>query len=200
MNYLVGLGIATLSLFLAMDHLNQGADQFFDFVAFSIVWGGTLAVSVITLPWSQYRTLFSYFGKLLFHFGQKESHFVEHCLQRMSAHLQGDRGAVKGPDKFHHRILNEGFELIHLGFSSEKIEAILSERIHTFANQNESIANAIRSLAKYPPAFGLTGTVFGLVELMKGVSLGLSPQQTGYKMAIALVATLYGLLVSNLFI
>lgn len=200
MNYIIGLLIATASLLMAMHHLNQGPDQFWDFVAFSIVWGGTFAVSIIIMPLSRYKIIFSYFKKLIFTSKPNYKELLEVCMNQMSQHKKGETPQPVSSELFHFQILNEGFELIHLGMNTEKVKTILQERIHFYSESRHQFANSIKSLAKYPPAFGLTGTVFGLVELMKGVSQGMPAKETGLKMAIALVATLYGLLVANLII
>jgi chemotaxis protein MotA len=98
------------------------------------------------------------------------------------------------------RILSEGAELIGLGFKTERIQIILDERIHQAFERAAKVSNSIRSLAKYPPAFGLVGTVLGLVSLMRAVSDGAGASETGTRMAVALTATLYGLLTANLFV
>ncbi|OFZ12382.1 MAG: hypothetical protein A2Z20_00995 [Bdellovibrionales bacterium RBG_16_40_8] len=90
--------------------------------------------------------------------------------------------------------------MIQLGFEPAKIEAILKERLFQSTERTRFVGVSIRLLAKYPPAFGLAGTVLGLVHLMRGVSDGMTPQETGVRMAIALVATFYGLLVANLIV
>jgi chemotaxis protein MotA len=95
------------------------------------------------------------------------------------------------------RILREGSELIQLGLSTERIEVILNERVFQAGRRMRRVGTAVRNLAKYPPAFGLMGTVLGLVNLMRGISTGLTAQQTGLEMAVALVATMYGLLIAN---
>jgi chemotaxis protein MotA len=46
----------------------------------------------------------------------------------------------------------------------------------------------------------LVGTVLGLVSLMRALADSQGAQETGLRMAVALVATLYGLLLSNLVI
>ena len=55
----------------------------------------------------------------------------------------------------------------------------------------------MKSLAKYPPAFGLMGTVLGLVNIMKGLAKATDAAGLGVEMSVALVATMYGLLVAN---
>lgn len=90
--------------------------------------------------------------------------------------------------------------MIQLGLGKERIAEILEERVFQTGRRRRRVGTAIRNLAKYPPAFGLMGTVLGLVNLMRGLASGLSAQQTGLEMAVALVATMYGLLLANLFI
>jgi len=96
------------------------------------------------------------------------------------------------------KIIVDGLEMIELGFSKERIEDILIDRYQSYRKSIMAIASWIKRCAKYPPAFGLGGTVLGLIHLMKGISGGLNPKDTGLLMAVALVATLYGLLLSNL--
>jgi chemotaxis protein MotA len=95
-------------------------------------------------------------------------------------------------------ILSEGSEMLALGFNATQIQTILGERIHHTSERRLRIAHAVRGLAKYPPAFGLVGTVLGLVSLMRALTENSSSSETGVRMAVALVATLYGLIVSNL--
>lgn len=200
MNYILGLGVATVSIMAALMKLHQGPERYWDFVAFAMVLGGTLAVSVIILPWSYWGPMTVYFRKLLIHWGSNKKKFIQQCLNALETHKRGEPLSLESSPHFHDKTLKEGMELVSLGLETKKIESILRERLYQHTQMGSEISGALRSLGKYPPAFGLTGTVFGLVELMRGVTEGLPAQQTGYKMAIALVATLYGLLVANLLV
>jgi len=95
------------------------------------------------------------------------------------------------------KILNSGYELIQLGLPKQEIEAILNLKMQIHTESTMVVSNWIRTLAKYPPAFGLAGTVLGLIHLMKSLTEGSSPSQVGILMALALLATLYGIIVSN---
>lgn len=197
MVYPFGIFIAVCSLFAAIAHLNQHVGTYYDFVAFVIVLGGTLAVAVATFPW-QYRQEIFILARQLF--GAKDFarklflaecvNFVRQAGASSNVQMVGLAGTV----------LRDGSELIALGFAPEKIEEILETRIEQTSQRNRKIANAFRSLAKYPPAFGLVGTVLGLVNLMRSVSSGADARETGVQMAVALVATLYGLLTANLLV
>jgi chemotaxis protein MotA len=198
MIYPLGLIIAFISIALSVFHLRQSVFSYFDLVALLVVFGGTTAVAVITLPWEYRGELKKSFKDLFSARKRNPRELLGECMSLVQTARAGGTFSefrTEGPAG---DVLRDGAELLTLGFSAEKIETILGERIRQSTDRANRVANAIRSLAKYPPAFGLVGTVLGLVSLMRTLSDGGNAQETGLRMAVALVATLYGLLVSNL--
>jgi len=53
-----------------------------------------------------------------------------------------------------------------------------------------------RAIGESAPAFGMIGTLIGLVQMLTMMD---DPKQIGPSMAVALLTTLYGALISNLF-
>lgn len=200
MNYLLALTLFSISTGAALIHLGQGADRYYDFVAFVMVLGGTVAVSIVLIPWRQNGQLRGSLLALLFHRGTKRKSLLEKCLNVIQSRASRQKDVLPSSQELPFQILREGLELIDLGFDSDKIRNLLLKRIDQTIELRMQIPTSIKSLAKYPPAFGLAGTVFGLVELMNGVAAGMPAEQTGLKMAIALVATLYGLLMANMIV
>jgi chemotaxis protein MotA len=200
MIYLAGLGIAFLSIVASILHLHQSIFSYFDLVAFFVVLGGTGAVAVITLPWDCKAEIKDSLKKLAFSRASDQQALLTETFQVIESigngrlHIEITTPGLPG------EVLKHGCELIRLGFDSDKIELILSEKIKHAVQRSYKVANAFRSLAKYPPAFGLVGTVLGLVSLMRALADSQGAQETGLRMAVALVATLYGLLLSNLVI
>jgi chemotaxis protein MotA len=195
MKIILGFFIITTGFYIALDHLNQTVDQFWDIIAFAMVVFGTVAVSVMTLPSLKIKHTLNIFIK-----GIGNNHGLrEDCIQNSLNLIQGHEpnGKVKRLDQ---KILVDGLELLRLGFSTDKIRDILVERIEKYTDDSVTVAQWIRGLSKYPPAFGLAGTVIGLIHLMKGLSEGSDPKESGLRMAIALVATFYGIVVANIFI
>ena len=163
---------------------------------FFVVIGGTVSAALITSPNVKLKFIFScLLASTFLSFRRKREMAILNGLNLM-------KGIVPNLNlyRFDQRILFQGMELLKLGFTAEKIEEVLSFRIDQFAQDNYKVSTWIRSLAKYPPAFGIAGTVLGLVYLMRGISDGSSPSETGARMAIALVATFYGILVANVLI
>ena len=200
MQYLIGLVIATLALWGSIHELQQGLGSYWDVVAFIMVLGGTVAVAVITTPWELRDELKSAMKKLFLKIPDDRKKFLSDCLMVIEHAVDRKKIPQLTGDSLGVRIVNEGVEMIELGMSKDSIHTILDERVYQHGERARSIFNMIKGLAKYPPAFGLAGTVLGLVHLMRGVSEGLGSDEIGVRMAIALVATFYGLLVANLVI
>ncbi len=199
MAYLFGLIIASACLVLSAIHLGQQSSNYFDYVAFMMVLGGTLAVGIVILPWKYWREIIG--GVFWLFVPRRISHkklllvsidLVESIGQGQAKEIKF--GGLPGD------ILKEGTELITLGLKTDLIESILRERVYQAGLRSKQIGSSFTSWAKYPPAFGLAGTVLGLISLMNAISLGADAKETGTQMAIALIATFYGLLVANLVI
>jgi chemotaxis protein MotA len=61
----------------------------------------------------------------------------------------------------------------------------------------EQAVSAIGNLAKYPPALGMIGTVFGIISIFNGLNSELGQRDLGVNLAFAMTATMYGLVMSN---
>lgn len=192
--YLLGLGIALASIFASIAHLNEHVGSYVDFVGLMIVFGGTVSVSAMTIPWQLRAELRSCFGDLL------------HARQPLTKLVVVDAvNIARGGSTYTSRdlpgeIFRDGIELKQLGLDRDELEKVLSERIETYVARRYAISNAIRSISKFPPAFGLMGTVLGLVNLMRAIAAGAPSSEVGLKMSVALSATLYGILLANLFV
>ncbi len=194
MAYVLGLVLGLLALRISLFFLNQSVGMYFDDVALVMVFGGTFAVAVISAPWHHFRELRR--GLLSIVFGRSASHaaVIESGL-RFIQNREVPRNI--GSSTVAGEILRDGQELLSLNFTTQELENILQERLYQAIEKQRQVADYFHSLSKYPPAFGLVGTVLGLVNLMRAITEGMDPRQTGVKMALALVATLYGLIVAN---
>ncbi len=193
MRLIIGFLIINIGFIAASHHLQQGLESYWDFVAFSVVIFGTLSVMFINRPSLEVRTTFRILKASIFESQIKTKDFINDCLS-----FARGNGVSSKKKRIETQFLIDGTELMGLGFSFEKIENILSQRYQFHAKTVTQIANWFRKNSKYPPAFGLAGTVLGLIHLMRGISDGINPQETGIRMAVALVATFYGLVIANI--
>lgn len=193
MKYFIGLIIASAGFKFASDHLKQDISEYWDSVAFFVVIFGTLAVMIVNTPALPFMQLIKLLVQKFFKRNTPLKILAQNCLE---AHSSKGK-SVSGKD-FETGLLKDGIEMIELQLEARKIEDILSLRQEQHLKRLNLLAAWLKRSSKYPPAFGLAGTVLGLIHLMKGISVGIETKETGLRMAVALIATFYGLIISNL--
>lgn len=194
------LGIVTIVALIqsALSLLGGQFDFYFDHVALLIVLGGTVAVSMISYSakdcWRMIKSLPALSKTAKDDYAIDAQKIIQAASLSLvnSAHLKG-----LAQDKEAHEMLRDGADMIIAGLSQDEIRDVLTERIYRERQREEKNVTILRNLAKYPPAFGLVGTVLGLINMMRGMGVNVSSAEVGLKMALALIATLYGLLLAN---
>lgn len=92
--------------------------------------------------------------------------------------------------------LRYGLDLVITGYSSRRIRSMM----HTVADAEfERLCTPVtvlRNMAATAPAFGMVGTLVGMIILMQNV--GADVKNIGGGLGIAMLSTLYGILVSRL--
>jgi chemotaxis protein MotA len=91
--------------------------------------------------------------------------------------------------------LRTGAQLLVDGLDGEQVREVLSIDIAALDERHQTSIGFFRSLGQYSPAFGMAGTVIGLINMLQNLS---DPSQLGLGMAMALLTTLYGVLMANL--
>ncbi|MGH1467253.1 MAG: motility protein A, partial [Bdellovibrionales bacterium] len=88
--------------------------------------------------------------------------------------------------------------IINEKYTDDEIRKVLEQRIESMYESEMYDMNMLRSMSKYPPAFGMIGTVVGLIALMSSIGGDAADaSQIGSYMAVALTTTLYGLVLAN---
>ena len=90
--------------------------------------------------------------------------------------------------------LATGIRMAVDGMSPEVVESILNTEIDAVNNRHAYGKSVIANFGKYCPAFGMIGTLMGLCLMLSD----LDPDKVGPGMAVALLTTLYGAVLSNL--
>ena len=90
--------------------------------------------------------------------------------------------------------LKIGLQLIYDDVPIEKIRPLLNRNVNYIRQRHQQGIAFFETMSQYAPAFGLFGTVIGLIKLL--ADLG-SPELFGQSMALAMVTTFYGLFFAN---
>lgn len=83
------------------------------------------------------------------------------------------------------------------GFKKESLDSILRDEIKSAERQSETSVNVMYAMAAYAPAFGMIGTVIGMILMLQNID---DPASLGAGLSIALITTLYGTLFANMFL
>ena len=89
----------------------------------------------------------------------------------------------------------KGLQLVVDGADSEKLYDILNVDISTYEQELKASAKIWEAAGGYAPTIGILGAVLGLIHVMENLS---EPSKLGAGIAVAFVATIYGVGLANL--
>ncbi|MEK3950152.1 flagellar motor protein [Paenibacillus sp. FSL H7-0703] len=161
-----------------------------------IVFGGTFAAVVISYPASKLKTIPT---ALRMAFSREENpteQYIEDLVSmaatsRRSGVLALERTSSEHPNAF----LREGLQLVIDGTEQEQIKQILELELDAIEHKHEGYAKIFESAGGYAPTMGIIGTVMGLIHVLGSLT---EPTALGPSIAVAFIATLYGVASANL--
>ncbi len=89
----------------------------------------------------------------------------------------------------------KGLQLLVDGAEPERLREVLEVEISTFENEMKLSARIWEAAGGYSPTIGILGAVMGLIHVMENLS---DPSKLGAGIAVAFVATIYGVGLANL--
>lgn len=192
---IVTSGILVGSLMMASDKLQI----FVDNPSFFIVLGGTFASAAVSF---QINKLFGVFKFIFTDFIRGKSVFYSEIIKDIMSISEGYRGgdslenlAQKAKDPF----LKEAVTLLADGvLEKDQVIDVLNMRAENMSLRRFDDVKKVKALTKYPPAYGMMGTVIGMVVLLANLNGADAIKMVGPAMAVCLLTTLYGLVVANL--
>ncbi|MDX9752286.1 MAG: flagellar motor protein [Flavobacteriales bacterium] len=95
------------------------------------------------------------------------------------------------PDAF----ARKGLQLLVDGSEPEVMRGILEVEVDAKEHHDMQAANIYASMGGYTPTIGIIGAVMGLIQVMNNLA---DPSQLGHGIAVAFVATIYGVGAANL--
>ncbi|HYC76560.1 MAG TPA: motility protein A [Planctomycetota bacterium] len=90
--------------------------------------------------------------------------------------------------------LYKGIMLVVDGFAADSVREILQIDLDGMSTRHSNAKKVVEQLSAYAPAFGMIGTLVGLVAMLANLN---DPSSIGSGMAVALLTTYYGAVLSN---
>lgn len=176
--------------------LQTGLRYFISQEAALVVLGGSLAATLVHFPVTQF---FKVGGRLKAIFSIKKKNY-QADIEQITAIAEkikkdGRLSINKDLEKINDHFLKSSLQLFIDKVPPETLEAIMRENIRTIEDRHHLGILFFEQMAKYAPAFGMLGTLIGLVVMLGKLE---DPKTIGPNMSLALVTTFYGVLTSNL--
>lgn len=198
MDKLTLLGLVVGLAGIMSGQILEGGDLsiLFQSAAFLIVFCGTLGAVMVQCP-AKVFFLAIQMGRWVFIPPQLNSlelvrKLIEYSVvARKEGILALEGRLISARDPF----LKKGLQLLVDGNSAEKIREALDVDIHTWEQQRWQSARVWEAAAGYSPTIGIIGAVLGLMHVMQNLS---DPGKLGGGIAVAFVATIYGVAFANL--
>jgi len=193
----VFVGIAVV-WFGIVDHTIR-PQIFLDTHALILVLGGTFAAGLFAFPISKFFELFDFLLTAVRSQDKKRYRLAKELVDLVGSTSQIS-AVTANPRECSHPLLQEGYELIvKRAVPESDYKRIMLQKNQRFRDKFLSDARALTALAKFPPAFGLLGATTGMISMLTGLSNN-SQNSIGPSMAIALVATFWGIALANFLI
>ena len=111
--------------------------------------------------------------------------------------LQGLENEVTETLRQENPFLAYGADLVVTGYTGTEIRQILEHMLEEQSNRNRIATAALMKMGGDAPAYGMLGTLIGLVIMLSNMSG--DPASIGPSMAVALITTFYGVILARLF-
>ncbi len=176
--------------------LNGKLTSFLDPASVFIVIGGLLAATVISYPMRQLKIAMK---TLKIAYG-KEKVDIRASIEQIitmanSARKEGLLSLENMTEDIHDPYLKKGIMLVVDGSDPELVKSVMETEIGYMEARHGSVIAIFNQMAAYAPAFGMTGTLIGLVNMLVNLNDAAS---LGPSMSVALVTTFYGVVLANL--
>ena len=169
---------------------------FYDLMSIFITIGGSFAALLITYPLDEIMLLIKMTKKLFETPNISKISMIEtfkdlSIKSRKYGMLSIENDIAKLDDDF----FRTGMELVVDDVDADLIVEILNNKISEVENRYEKGAKIYKTWGSYAPAFGMIGTLIGLIQMLAMLD---NPDVIANGMAKALITTFYGAILANL--
>lgn len=189
------LAIGLLSFLVISEIAIEGTSILMNLKSALLVLAGTLLSAFIAYPIKTFKDLRK---SLMAIFNQDETDNEPLVQELENLALIWRRYGIYELEAASHGVenvfLRKGVELVVDGYNRFEIRNVMEKDYELYFSRKDSQVNILKTLAKLAPVFGFVGTIIGLINVLNKMQ---DPAQIGGGMALALLTTLYGILLAN---
>lgn len=187
--FLSGIALIISAIFLGGD-----SDVFVNVPGMMIVVGGTIAATLLTFRIHNVLAAFRAAWIVFTHDNSDPQVMINKMIQLSKiSHRNGLLALSKVKTDSH--VLKRACMLISDAAPESIVEKTLQTEIDSLLARHYQVQDVFRKMATYAPSFGMLGTLIGLIQMLSVLD---DPSAIGPAMAVALLTTFYGSLLSSM--
>ena len=162
----------------------------------AIVIGGTMATTMMNFPIGEFKTIVKVMLVTALYKSSTPNEEIDRIITYANlARKEGLLALESKLEEVDDPFFAKGVQLVIDGFSSDTVRDIM-ELEAEFERQRHGMGKKLLDqMGAFAPAFGMIGTLVGLVQMLQNLS---DPSSIGQGMATALLTTLYGAMLANM--
>jgi chemotaxis protein MotA len=162
-----------------------------------IVLGGTLGAVMVNYPMAIFLKALSNAKLIFFNVHVDSKGMIAQIVELATLSRKQGLLALEGKLKtLSDPFLQKGLLLVIDGTEAKSIREILEIEVDRFEEENNLSGKVFESMGGFAPTIGILGAVLGLIHVMENLA---DPSKLGSGIAVAFVATIYGVGSANLF-
>ena len=189
--------IGTWALILWAMMAGGGLIIFVDVPSIVLVVGGSATVVILCFPMPYVKNLVKTLKKGFFHKAESTNKLITDMVSYAEiARRDGILSLENVTKDLDDQFIVNGIQMAVDGTDPELIEQIMDTDLENLIERHSTSKAILDALGKYAPAFGMIGTLVGLVIMLQNMD---DPSKIGPGMAVALLTTMYGAIIANAF-
>ena len=162
-----------------------------------VVMGGTMAASMVGYPLGDFLSVFKTATKIFIFKIQAPDEIIANLVETSNRARKGGLLSIEGDiQNTSDPYFAQALQMTVDGVKTADIAAIMQKKMALTKKKLDTGADILSSMGAYAPAFGMIGTLIGLVQMLANLD---DPSSIGPKMAVAMITTFYGAVMANLF-
>ena len=183
-----------LTILLQVNFVVTDAFFIFDFASIVLVLGGTMCSALISVPFERF-VLSLKATRVVFSPPKLDPAEAINQIVGLAntARKEGVLALEDSVAAMDDEFLKKGIMLIVDGTDPELVKGIMETELSYIEERHTDIAGTYDLMGAFAPAWGMTGTLIGLIMML----LDLDIDTIGPNMGLALITTLYGTIIAN---
>ena len=191
---LIGLIVAVIIITAAI-FIGGSASTFLNIPSIFVVCGGTMGAVLMQFSIIQFLNAVKVATKAFLHKPESPEELIEMTVEMANTARKGGLLALEEKDTGIPFFQN-GIQMMVDGHEPDVVRQMMTSEMELTVQRHELGQKIFKAMADVAPAMGMIGTLIGLVQMLSNMD---DPKAIGPAMAIALLTTLYGAVIANIF-